>query len=339
MGISANLAQNSQALSNAVATPFTFRNRVINGNCNLAQRTSLALANGVTGGYGGPDRFTATNGGGGQFTQSQGSITYNGMTYNAVVQTVNTANTTITGGSSWSGLQQRIEGYNCYDLLGEPVAMSFIFNTNVTGTYSVSLTDTATYSYVTTINAIANVPQKVVVTMPPVPLGASIPNSNAVGLYIRVGYLNTGTFQTSTLNTWIPGTFAAATGATNWGLTAGNFIALTQLQLEEGVEATPFELRPASTEFSLCFRYYQTVFASTRFAATATTEYNDSTISWQTMRVAPTAALLTAGTLSPTAASATMLSIQPTGCRFEIVSNAAGDCYAVQYYYSLSAEI
>src|SRR5271169_1155806 len=125
MGISANLAQDAQALSNLATTQVAFRNRIINGNCNVAQRPSFAYTSG-TAGYGGPDRYTAANiGAGGMFTQSQGTITYNGVMKNAVVQTVNTAIVSDTTTNYWSGIQQYVEGLNCYDLLGQPITISF----------------------------------------------------------------------------------------------------------------------------------------------------------------------------------------------------------------------
>src|ERR1700685_254174 len=96
-------------------TQWAFRNRIINGNANIAQRGTTYLVAAGDSGYGGPDRFYAENGGAadGEFTQSQGTITYNGVMYNAVMQTVNTAITSTTTTNYWHGITQRIEGYNC----------------------------------------------------------------------------------------------------------------------------------------------------------------------------------------------------------------------------------
>ena len=118
------------------------RNVIINGNCNVAQRGSITVSSGISG-YGGPDRYTAINatGAGGSFTQSAGTITYGGVAKIAVVQTVVSPITSTTGTSYWFGIFQQIEGVNCYHLLGQPVTVSFIFNTNVSGTYSVALRD------------------------------------------------------------------------------------------------------------------------------------------------------------------------------------------------------
>lgn len=295
----ASPGDNSTALATtafvtAAVAPFSGKNRAINGNCNIAQRAALAVPTG-TAGYGGPDRFTTANEGsaGGQFTQSQGSITWNGVVKAAVVQTVNTVVSSLSSGSYWAGIAQAIEGYNCFDLLGKPVVISFIFQTNVTGVYTARLTDGGNAnSYLTTFNATANVAQKVVVAVPTLSTSLSIPNSASVGLNLTVGALNQGTYQTSTLNAWQSGNFISANTATNWATTTNNYIALTELQLEAGTVATPFEERSAGTEMALCQRYYQTLsdFLVGGYQVSGGTVYGSYTLPVN-MRAAPTTAV------------------------------------------------
>lgn len=234
------------------------RNRIINGNCNVAQRSSLVCSAGITG-YGGPDRFFTNNGNsaGGQFTQSQGSITYNGVTFNAVTQTVNTAIASTTTTNYWHGISHRIEGFNCYDLLGQQITVSFIFNTNVSGTYSFTIDDgSSTNSYATTFTATANTPTYYSFVIPTLPTTLSIPNSSALGMYITIGAINTGTFQAPSLGSWISGNYISSIGATNWGATIGNFISVTNCQLEAGTIATPFERELYSITLQKCQRYF-----------------------------------------------------------------------------------
>jgi hypothetical protein len=247
--------------SNSIARVYdslSGRNRIINGDCRIAQRGPLAVASG-TNGYGGPDRYLAANGtGGGQFTQSQGTITFGGVALNSVTQTVNTAITTITSGNYWGGIQQRIEGYNVYDLLGQTISVSFIFNTNVTGTYNLSLVDGgAVNSYVTTFTATANTPTRYTFLIPTLPTSLNIPDSNAIGMYVTIGFINTGIYQTASPNSWQSSVAYTSAGATNWGATIGNFISVTNLQVEAGNIATPFEHRLYAQEFLLCQRYFQ----------------------------------------------------------------------------------
>lgn len=235
------------------------RNRVINGSCQIVNVASLAVPNNSGVVYGGPELFAVANSGaGGQFTQSQGSLTWEGITLPTVRQTVNTANTSIAEANLWTGIGQALEGFNVFDLRGKPIALSFVFNTNLSGTYSVSVRDNGlSRSYVSSFVAVANTPVKVTILVAAIPLAANIPNSNEAGLYVGVGLLNTGTYQTATLNQWQSGNFASATGATNWGATAGNFIELTNLQLEEGTVATPFIRRSYQQELALTQRYYE----------------------------------------------------------------------------------
>ena len=246
------------------------RNRIINGNCNIAQRGSVVASSGVAS-YGGPDRFFASNqAGAGQFTQSQGTITYNGVAKNAVVQTVNTAVASFTSGNYWYGIIQYMEGYNIYDFLGQQISVSFIFNTNVSGTYSMSLTDgSLANSYVTTFTATANTPTRYTFNIPTLSTSLVIPATNAAGLSIWIGSLNQGTYQTSIVNTWQSGNFISASGATNWGLTASNFIAVAELQIEEGAIVTPFEREAYGITYLKCQRYFQSAAGST-FVASGT---------------------------------------------------------------------
>jgi hypothetical protein len=255
-GGAVQLAPGTGALHAVNMSQLTGRNRIINGACQVAQRASF-VASASTSGYGGPDRFSCNNASTGQFTQSQGTITINGVAKSAVVQTVNTAVGSITGGNIWQGIIQNIEGLNCYDLLGQQVTVSFWFNTNVTGTYSFSLRDNSgTNSYTTTFSAVANTPTKVIITTATLPTTLNVPNSSVAGLIVAVGSLNSGTYSTSTLNAWQSGNFEAANGVTNWGSTASNFIALTELQLEAGPVATTFERESYAVTLAKCQRYY-----------------------------------------------------------------------------------
>jgi hypothetical protein len=338
MGVSANLAQNALALNNLAVTPYTFRNRVINGNCNIAQRTAFTATAG-TYSYGGPDRFYIQNqSSAGEVTQSQGTITYNGSVYTSVTQTINTALGLVTGTYYMSGIEHLIEGLNCYDLRGKPVTISFIFNTNVSGTYSVALQDSGYNSYVTTFNAVANVPQQVVVHIPMLPLTLDIAATPNLGMMLWIGPINTGTVETATINEWIPGNYIVATGSTNWGMTAGNFIAATNIQLEEGTEATPFETLPREIQTEQCYRYYQVIYASARFYATGANQYFNSNVNWQSMRTTPTATWNGVGVTNNLLSLALSVNTY-NSARFEIVSAAAGDTYAVPYGYNLSAEL
>lgn len=250
-------ADPSSKAPSAVLGVLSGRNRIINGACDVQQYSGNANGTSV---YVGPmDRFQIGNSGtGGTFSQSNSTIAVNGVAKNGVRHTATAPVTSLTSGNLTQGIWQKIEGYNCYDLRGKPVIASFVFNSNVSGNFSISLADsTGSYSYVTTFAYTAGNPQYFAVPIPSIPTAASIPISSGLGLSLRIGALNTGTFQGASSGAWQAGNFVSAPGATNWASVANNFIELTELQLEAGSVATPFERRSYAQELALCQRYYQ----------------------------------------------------------------------------------
>jgi hypothetical protein len=317
------------------------KNRIINGACNVAQRASLVCSTGASG-YGGPDRFNAGNGNSaaGQFTQSQGTITYGGLTLSAVVQTVNTPVASLSSTNWWTGIGQAIEGYNCFDLLGAPATLSFIFSTNVTGVFSVALGDySGSNSFVSTFSATAGVPTKVVVPIASIPTTLTTPNSSAGGMWLRIGALNQGTFLTSTLNAWQSANVLQANTATNWGATAGNYIAATNIQLEAGTVATPFERRDYGDVMRQCQRYYQAyqdLFIS-GYGPASWSAWTDVPLP-VVMRATPT--VVVGG--SPTydnSSSYAMNSVTTNHLRVSILITATGAAYAYGALITLAAEL
>lgn len=314
-------------------------NRAINGNCLVAQRPSFVASTGLSG-FGGPDRYFANNAlsAGGQFTQSAGTITYGGVAKAAVVQTVNTAIALMTSTNVWQGIQQRFEGFNVFDLLGNPVALAFIFSTNVTGTYSLGVRDsTAANSFVSSFAAVAGTPLKVIIPIAALSTALVIPNTSALGLTVSVGALNQATYQTATLNAWQAGNFMTASGAVNWGATAANFIAMTELQVEPGLIANPFEREIYSVTFGKCQRYYQTVLANFYGYNVAAGTIGALFPFSVPMRITPVPTLLAAGSVVNCAAPTcgiTAFGYQP----FAAVT-AAGAASFVNYSFGLNSEI
>jgi hypothetical protein len=248
----------STAFVAAAMAPFSGRNRIINGACTITQRPAAAFNNG-DGGFAGPDRFNCANSAGGSFSQYQSTLSYGGKTYNCVLQQVNTAMTDNSGTKFWTGIEQQIEGLNSYDLLGSPIAVSFVFVASQVGGYSVAIRDaTGSYSYITSINVTtANVAQRYVILVPAIPLAANIPRTTGAGLSLWIGALSAGTYKTATLNSWQNGNYITANGTINWGTTVGATIAATLIQVEAGTVATPFEWRSVGHELMLCQRYFE----------------------------------------------------------------------------------
>jgi len=240
-----------------------FKNIIIKGGFDVWQRgTSFAYSAG-TSGYHTADRRLSQNTTDGQFTMSKSEI--NGS--NAVKFNVDTAVTDLTVSKYWYGTNYMFEGQDLYSIAkqGKTVTLSFWFNSNVVGEYPVGFRNrtnnlTNWESYVTTFNyTTANVPQKVEVQIPlNHAFNPALLNDNNLGMDITIGFLNQGVFVTSTVNAWQTGSYLTTPTCVNWGATAGNFIEIAEMQLEEGSVATPFEQRPYGLELSLCQRYYET---------------------------------------------------------------------------------
>jgi hypothetical protein len=137
--------------------------------------------------------------------------------------------------------------------------VSFLFRSSVAGTFSCSLNlgTSETISCVKTFTvAAANTPTPITLTFPAIT--ASITNGTQLSMGVHIGALNTGTFQTSSLNVWQSGsTFYCASGATNWASLAGATIDVTMLQIEEGPYPSPYQFRSYQDEFAECQRYYR----------------------------------------------------------------------------------
>jgi hypothetical protein len=325
---------------NMSAAALSGRNRIINGACTVQQRNSIAIATTAgtaVSGYGGPDRYRCVNIAGGTVTQSASTLTYGGVTYFCVQQQATAVMTNNAGTNYWSGINQLIEGVNSYDLVGQPVAVSFLFQASVTGTYSVAVV-CANYSYVTTINVtVANTAQKYTVLVPAIPAAAAIPNTNGIGLQIWIGGLSAGSYITTTLNAWQSGTFITATGTANWGLTANATIAATLLQVEAGTIATPFEFRQQKDAIAQCERYYQN-YGTYKFwlysqnAGVAT----GNTFGFPMMRASPTVAYSASSITN--ASGMTFEAVGPNYFSAYASATAAGQVVAQLTNMSLSAE-
>ena len=151
-----------------------------------------------------------------------------------------------------------------------------------------------------------------------------------------------GSFRPSTVYT------LSGTGVTTQQVTSpptGNFTipdipsSATNVQLEEGTEATPFEYRPFSLELLMCERYFQKAYANNRWRTQNSGEWHEVPIKWIPMRVAPTVVASTPGSQN----NISLLqypNIDATGCRMETRGGLDNtDTYAIGIVLSLDAEI
>jgi hypothetical protein len=238
-----------------------FKNRIINGDFQIWQRGTTFTFGASQFGYT-ADRVLSSNGSDGQFTVSK-SVLNNKPAFRV---TVDTPPTDLTLSNYWNFIEYRFEGQHLYDLAsqGKDITISFWFNSNVTGEYAVALRNTTDItvnqqSYVTSFTyTTANIPQKVEIT---VPLNASwnpaIQNDHNRGFTLNIAFLNQGDMITTSKDTWVDGKYGTTSTAVNWASTAGNFIEIAELQLEEGSVATDFEYVPYDIQLYRCQRYYE----------------------------------------------------------------------------------
>jgi hypothetical protein len=212
------------------ASSMGFKNRILNGQMQIAQRaTSATITAGSTiaAGYSTVDRFyvycTGAN-----VTAAQ--VAGSGATKNRLQ---------ITGAASVTavGIGQRIEQLNSYDLAGSTATLSADLAisatlTTVTWTASYATTTADTFGTLAspTVTQIATGTFTVTSTVTNFSTNISIPAAATTGIQIVF-------------------TVGALTAGLTW--TVGN------VQLEKGSTATTFDYRPYGTELGLCLRYYQ----------------------------------------------------------------------------------
>jgi len=215
MTLAVNIAQGG---SNNV----TFRNRLINGAMQIAQRTTSGTSGSsvptTTATYPSLDRW---------YAYATGATV-------TVAQVAGTApiknNLAVTGAASVTavGVGQRIEQLNSYDLAGSTATLSV----NISNTLLTTVTWTA--SYATSADTwsaktqIATGTFTVTSSLVNYTANISIPSAATTGIEILF-----------TVGAQISGTW-----------TIGN------VQLEAGTAASPFEYRQYGTEFGLCLRYF-----------------------------------------------------------------------------------
>jgi hypothetical protein len=264
---------------------FGFKNRIINGAMQIAQRATSSSA----GGYSCLDRWSFNFSGAAQ-TASQQTATVNGIPCN-VMQIAGAS------GNTGQNVLQKIEAKNCYDLVGQSVTVSFWAYQTTGSAYSMQ-----TLLYYATaadnFNTITNISTNT----------TSIPNTTWTYVSFTVSSLPSGSANGLLL--------ALGQGA---ALTSGVF-QFAFVQLEKGSLATSFDYRPFGTELALCERYYETGFYVWRgYTVTGAVNYGGIQQFSVTKRVSPTIA--TNSFSGSPFTSATIGSVYPYG--FDVYSTAS----------------
>ena len=205
-----------------LSTNYGFKNYIINGAFDVWQR-GTSFTNVVGGSQFTADRFNAGTSG------TTSTITHTSTMPSLLA---GTSLRLVDAGNTYSNIRQRIEAISAKYLANKKATLSYYIKSDKS-VNCVSLVRHATavdnYTGVTNIISVftaltAGVWKKIELVMD-VPAGAS--NGIEVLLY------------------------------GNYGSGASNGFNITQVQLEEGSVATPFEQRPYGLELSLCQRYYE----------------------------------------------------------------------------------
>lgn len=251
-------AASVSSLSSVVST-LTRRNLLHNGDARVWQRGTAA----TTGSFAiyGVDRWTVgyANSFTAENTRVDGAST-DPVRY-WIRAKVNTADASLAAGEYFS-MTQAIEGADIAHLrwgtsLAKPVTISFWVKASIAGTYSVTIRNNgASRSYVApfVVNA-ANTPEFKTITIPGCTDGTWSVDEN-VGLVVWFALGQGSTFSTSSTNTWLSANILGPTSGVNMMPTVNSTFDISEVQLEEGEVATPFETRPIAEEVSTCQRYF-----------------------------------------------------------------------------------
>lgn len=221
-----------------VPDAFGLRNKIINGGMQVCQRPgSTVLTLGAAPIYGGADRMVSSISG---FTAvasatvfqlgpGYGPASGSGYVQNILVSTPTGSGTMVHG--------QRIEAKNSCALNGSALTVSAMVRQD-------SGASVSCYIRISKPNAADNFSgTTVIATSAAIPLASSAGGMSAVSFTATLG-------ASDATNGLLVEVFITGVAATC------NFW-LSQLQLEQGALATPFEHRPVGLEFDLCKRYFQ----------------------------------------------------------------------------------
>lgn len=185
------------------------------------------------------------------------TILQSGMLFNSSLRlSVSAVDVSIANGE-FALLSYRVEGYDWRQIAHKPNVLSFWANSNRSGIYCVAIRNnpvSASYVANYTISAI-NTWSRFVVTVPEAPTTVSWNYSESTGCEISFAFACGATYQ-ATANAWTTMNALATSSQTNFLASAGNVYMITGVQFEEGIRATPLEVKQHADEVQRCQRYY-----------------------------------------------------------------------------------
>jgi hypothetical protein len=293
---------------------FGYRNIVINGDMQIAQR-STSVASITTQGYKTLDRYYLLISSLGTWTQSQSTDVPSGYGFsNSLKMDCTTANASPSA-SGYLGISQSFEGQNLQYLKkgtanAVSLTASFWVKSTKTGTFIIELADSdnsrsISKSYTVSVS---NTWEFKTVTFAGDTTGA-FTNDNGKSLEI-IFWLGAGTdFTSGTLQTTWGSSVTAnrAVGQVNIADSTSNDFYITGVQLEAGTTASDFEFLPVDVNLGRCQRYFISNRSGANFNGSAVFTANSTSAATGSnpfpvyMRSAPSITIYTAGEVAGSA--------------------------------------
>jgi hypothetical protein len=234
------------SLQTAAASPFGLKNRLINGSFNIAQRGTSFVSGANDDDTYNLDRWYVLSDGNDAVDITQTTTVPTGAKYSIGldVETVNKK----------FGIAQIIENVNCYDAIGGNVTLSF--QAKVSATTKLDNVKCAIIAWSGTADTVTSdiiSAWGVEGTNPTLIANATYENTPA-NLNVTTSwatYSVTANVDTASTTNIIVFIWSDVTDTT-----LGDFLYITNAQLEVGSTATPFERRMYGQELALCQRYY-----------------------------------------------------------------------------------
>ena len=261
--VSASIADDAVTNAKVSYNNNSFRNIIINGDMNQAQRGTSATGK-TSNGYYTVDRFQAVITSQGTWTHAQSTDVPTGQGFAKSLKIDCTTADASPAASDKLQLRQKIEGQNLQYLKkgtssAESLTLSFWVRSNKTGTYIAEIFDTDNSRQISQSYTISSADtwEKKTLTFAGDTTG-TLNNDNGDS-FECVFWLGAGSnFTSGTLSTtWTSNTDAnRAVGQVNLADSTSNEWYVTGVQLEAGTSASDFEFLPFDVNLRRCQRYF-----------------------------------------------------------------------------------
>ena len=261
--VNADISSTAGITLNKISGNPNFRNIVINGDMQIAQR-STSVASITTSSYHTLDRFNFDLSSFGTWTMSQSTDVPSGYGFSKSLKLDCTTADATPSASDYLVLSQYFEGQNLQYLKkgtanAVSLTASFWVKSTKTGTFIVNLLDNDNSRSISKSYTVStsNTWEFKTVTLTGDTTGA-FDNDNAKSLELHF-WLGAGSnFTSGTLQTTWGSTVTAnrAVGQVNCADSTSNDFLITGVQLEAGTSATDFEFLPIDVSLDRCLRYF-----------------------------------------------------------------------------------